>query len=145
MATRYFALIFGIVYLLVGILGLIPGMLSPVGDPGNPPVNVQTLYGNLLGAFTVNILHTLVHLVIGIWGILAYRSFSAARTLSLAAGVIFIVLFLFGLIPGLQTLFGLVPLHGADVWLHLLSGIVALAFGLMAPRRDDVTIDRPMV
>jgi len=138
MATRYFALIFGIIYTLVGVMGLIPAMLQPMA-PGNPPVTLDILSGNLLGLFPVNILHTVVHLIVGIWGIVAYRSFTAARSFSIMTGIAFLALFLFGLIPGLQTLFGLMPLHAADRWLHLASGAVALFFGLTAPRGTEVT------
>lgn len=127
MSTRYFALVFGIIYLLIGILGLIPGLLTPAS-----PVAVNVLNGNLFGLFPVNIIHTIVHIIIGIWGILAYRTFSASRTYGRVVGVIFIILFIFGLIPVLNVLFGLIPLYGADVWLHLISGIVALYFGLTA-------------
>ncbi len=145
MSTRYFALIFGIVYLILGILGLIPGLLAPVATPGNPPTTLTVLYGALFGLFVVNIIHTLVHLIVGIWGILAYRTFTAARSFSIAAGIIFLVLFVFGLIPGLQTIFGIVPLQGADVWLHLISGVIALFFGLVvarnAPVEEVVTTD----
>lgn len=135
MATRYFVLIFGIIYTAVGIMGLIPAFLSPA-TPGNPPVTMDSLHGNLLGIFPVNLLHTIVHLAIGIAGILASRSFDAARTYSIVVGVLFALLFLMGLIPGLQTFFGLLPLHGSDVWLHLLSSLAALYFGLVAPRGE---------
>jgi len=138
MATRYFALIFGIIYTLIGVMGLIPGMLQPM-TPGNPPVTFDLLAGDLLGVFPVNLLHTLVHLLIGIWGIIAYRSFAAARSFSIMNGILFLLLFLMDLIPGLQTLFGLLPLHGADRWLHLASGVVALFFGLTAPRGSELT------
>ncbi len=139
MSTRYFALIFGIIYLLVGILGLIPGLIVPAALPG---VAVPVLGGNLLGAFPVNIIHTLVHLILGIWGIVAYRSFTGSRAFGRAAGVILIVLFIFGLIPGLNVLFGLAPLYGADIWLHLVSGIIALYFGLTARVPAD-TVNPP--
>lgn len=149
MGTRYFALVFGIIYLLVGILGLIPGLITPAANPG---VTLNVLNGLLFGVFPVNILHTLVHLIIGVWGILAYRTFSASRSFSITAGIIFIVLFVMGLIPVLDVLFGLAPLYGSDIWLHLLSGIVALAVGLMARRtvgdavHDTVDhIDNPRV
>ncbi len=139
MSTRYFALIFGIIYLVVGILGLIPSLLAASTAPG---VTVNVLNGDLFGIFPVNIIHTLVHLIIGIWGILAYRSFSASRGYARATGVIFIVLFIFGLIPGLNVLFGLTPLNGADIWLHLISGIIALYFGLTARTSAGVeTVD----
>jgi hypothetical protein len=133
MATRYFALIFGIIYTIIGLMGLIPAFLQPAVQ-GNPPVTLDTLHGNLLGIFPVNILHTLVHLIVGVWGILAFRSFDASRGYAIAAGVLFGLLFIMGLVPGLQTVFGLIPLHAADVWLHLVSSAAALFFGLTAPR-----------
>lgn len=128
MATRYFALVLGIIYLLIGLMGLIPGLITPVTHEG---VTIDTLSGNLLGIFPVNIVHTVVHLIIGVWGLLAYRSFDAARTYSKAVGVIFAILFLMGVIPGLSTLFGLAPLHGADVFLHLATSVLGLYFGFV--------------
>ncbi|RPI23995.1 MAG: DUF4383 domain-containing protein [Chloroflexota bacterium] len=133
MGTRYFALILGVVYTLIGLLGFVPSFLSapPAGDP---TVTLDTLYGYLLGLFPVNILHTLVHLAVGIWGILAYRSFDAARTYARVVAVVFAVLTIMGLIPGLQTTFGLIPLHSNDVWLHALTALTAGYFGSVAPR-----------
>lgn len=135
MGTRYFALILGIVYLLVGLMGLIPGLLQ---EPSSPdPVAVDILHGDLLGIFPVNIVHTLVHLAVGVWGIMAYRRYDSARGFSRAIGIIFGLLFLMGLIPGARVMFGLAPLHGADVWLHLLTSLAGLYFGVVAPRATD--------
>jgi hypothetical protein len=64
MATRYFALVGGIVYALVGIIGFFPAALLPP-PPGAPELTVDTLYGYLLGLFPVNVLHSLVHLAPG--------------------------------------------------------------------------------
>jgi hypothetical protein len=139
MNVRRFALIFGIVYLLVGVMGLIPALLTPMTAPG---VTVDTLSGNLLGVFPVNIVHTLVHLIFGIWGIVAYRSYSGSRSFAWVAGIVFLALALFGLIPGLNTLFGLAPLTGSDIWLHALSGVLALAFAIMARTPVEEAVDR---
>lgn len=136
MGTRYFALVLGIIYLLIGLMGLIPGVVTAAANPG---VTVDVLNGTLLGIFPVNIIHTLVHLIIGIWGIIAYRSYSASRSFSMTVGVLFLVLFIMGLIPGLNTLFGLAPLYGADVWLHLITGIAGLYFGLTSRTPVDRT------
>ena len=139
MGVRRFALIFGIIYLLVGLMGLVPAFLqAPTDDPG---LAVDTLYGDLLGIFPVNIIHTLVHLLAGIGGILASRAYDSARGYSRAVGILFAVLFLMGLVPGLNTLFGLAPLHGSDVWLHLLSAAAALYFGFASrPVADTTTV-----
>lgn len=128
MGTRYFALILGLFYLLIGVMGLIPGLITPTDHPG---VAVDVLHGDLLGIFPVNIVHTLVHLVVGLWGVVAYRSFDASRSFAKVIGILFLVLFLMGLIPGLNTLFGMAPLMGADVWLHLFTGLLGVVFGFL--------------
>ena len=81
MSVRYFALIFGIFYLLVGIAGLIPGPLQQAS--GNAPaLTLDVLYGYVLGLFPVNILHTLVHLAVGAWGVCrSYAARGATRSL----------------------------------------------------------------
>lgn len=133
MGTRYFALILGIAYLLIGVLGLIPGLVTPM-DHGT----MDAMEGNLLGIFPVNIIHTIVHLATGLLGILAYRTYDASRTYAKVIGVLFLVLFVMGLIPGLNTMFGLAPLMGADVWLHLVTGLLGAYFGFV---HRDTRID----
>ncbi len=91
--------------------------------------------GFVLGLFAVNWLHSLVHLAIGAAGLASYRSPAGARSYSIGIGVLYLLLFLIGLI--LPTVFGLVPLNGADNILHLVSGAVALAIGLASPARGD--------
>lgn len=141
MNVKTFALVLGIVYIAVGILGFVPAFLQQ--PPATAPeLNVDAGYGYLLGLFPVNIVHTLVHLAIGIWGVFAYKSIAASRTFARSVAVIFGVLTVLGLIPGLNTLFGLVPLHGHDVWLHALTAIVAAYFGFKSTTGRDYT-DRP--
>ena len=135
MTTRYFALILGIVFLLVGIAGFVPGLL--VQPEVQPNVAVTESFGRLFGLFPVNMLHNLTHIVFGIWGIAAYRSFSGARGYSKAVAVIYAVLTVMGLIPGLNTTFGLIPLYGNDIWLHALITIAAAYFGFFAPERVE--------
>jgi Domain of unknown function (DUF4383) len=141
MKTRYYALIMGIIFAVIGVAGFIPGLLTPHDPPADLAVN--SLSGNLLGLFPVNILHSLVHLLFGIWGIAAYRSFTGARAYAKSVAVIYGVLTIMGFIPGLSTVFGLVPLYGNDIWLHALIAISAAYFGFMATEtvrdRDTVT------
>jgi hypothetical protein len=136
MKTATFALIFGIAYLVAGLLGLIPAALRP--PPADaPPTQFTMLYGYLLGLFPVNALHNLVHIVWGLYGIIAYRSFAGARGFARASAVVYAVLTILGLIPGLNTMFGLVPLYGNDIWLHALITIAAAYFGFFAPERVE--------
>ena len=134
MNTRTFALVWGIVFLVVVASGFIPGMLQPPA-PNDPPLMVESMHGRALGLFPVNILHNLVHLVFGLWGVMAYRSYGAAKTYAKAVAVIYALFAVMGLIPGLNTTFGLVPLHDNDVWLHILLAAPAAYFGFV--HRDD--------
>ena len=126
-----FALAFGILYLVVGLLGFVPGVVQP--PPADAPnLMVEANHGRLLGLFPINLLHNLVHLLVGAWGLAGARSFAGA--LGFARGLA-IVYGLLGLIPGTDTLFGLVPIQGHDVWLHALSAAVAAYFGFGPPAR----------
>lgn len=138
MTVRYFALVYGIVFLVVGIAGFIPGLLTPL-SVGDPEVAINGSTGRLFGLFPVNSLHNIVHIAFGVWGLVAYRGYSASVTYARAVAVIYALFVVLGLIPGLHTLFGLVPLYGHDVWLHLLLAGVAAYFGFVAPGRPAET------
>jgi hypothetical protein len=128
---RQFALIFGIIYLVVGVLGFLPGLVQPAPDA--PPVAADAIHGRLLGLFTINILHNIVHLLIGAWGVLGSRSLSGAILFSRGVAIFYGLLAILGLIPVTNTLFGLVPIHDHDVWLHAVSALIAAYFGFIAP------------
>jgi hypothetical protein len=131
MTVRTFALIAGIAYLAVGILGFVPQLLSP--PPADAPsLGITAFYGYLLGLFPVNFMHNLVHLAIGAWGIAASRAAGGARAYAKALAIIYGILTIMGVIPGLNTMFGLAPLHGHDVWLHAVTALIAAYFGWIA-------------
>jgi hypothetical protein len=134
--TRTFALLFGIVFLAVGVLGFVPGFVHAPGGAHN--VTMTQNYGDLLGLFPVNILHNVVHIAFGIWGLLAYRSLGGAVTYFRSVAVIYAVLTVLGLIPAFDTTFGLIPIYGNDVWLHALLAIVAAYFGWVHRERGTV-------
>lgn len=134
MSVPRFALLFGIVFLAAGIAGFIPG-LSP--DHMHPDVAVAAASRLALGLFPVNVLHNLVHLAFGVWGLIAARSLAAARGYARSVAVIYAVLTICGLLPGFDTMFGLVPLYGNDIWLHALLAVVAGYFGFL--HRERVT------
>jgi hypothetical protein len=134
--VRYFALVYGIVFLLVGIAGFVPGLVH--APAGGPDVEVDEGFGRLFGLFPVNMLHNLVHIVFGIWGLAAYRSLSGARLYGRSVAVIYAVLAVMGLIPLLNTTFGLIPLYSHDVWLHIVLAAVAAYFGWASVRTDEL-------
>ena len=103
----------------------------------------QVLYGYLLGLFPVNVLHSLVHLAIGIWGVVAWRRITNPKFFARALAVFYGLLAVLGLIPGVNTLFGLLPIHGHDVWLHALLAGVAAWFGwARLPEEKAATVAR---
>jgi hypothetical protein len=128
MTARSFALVFGILYLGAGLLGLMPGLLTPPAADA-PPVAFDVMHGRVLGLFPVNMLHTLVHLLVGAWGIWAYMGNASPRRFAQSLAVLFAILGVMGLVPNLNTVFGLIPLHGHDVWLHLGTAAIAAYFG----------------
>jgi hypothetical protein len=130
MDTKKFALVWGILFLLIAASGVIPGLWQPAG-PEHPDLAVDAMHGDAAGLFPVNILHNLIHAAFGVWGILAARNWDSAKTYARSVAIIYAVFMIMGLIPGLDTTFGLVPLHGNDVWLHLLLFAPAAYFGFM--------------
>ena len=124
--------------MIVGVLGLFPRCSRPY-----PPENRTCSWifsRKPAWRILVNILHTLVHLVVGIWGIVAYRSFASSRVFSRAIAVIFGVLFVMGIIPVLRTAFGLIPLYGSDVVLHLVTALLGGYFGWVVPEEDVIVV-----
>ena len=127
MSTRTFALLFGIVFLAVGVLGFVPNLVEPL-HPEHPAVNPEG--GLLLGLFPINAIHNGVHLLFGLWGLAASRSLSGSVLYARAVAVIYVVLTVFGLLsPPFSTLFGMAPLYQNDVWLHGAIALVAAYFG----------------
>jgi hypothetical protein len=135
MTTRHFVLTIGILYLLIGLLGFFPALVS-VPPAGSTGAAGDSVHGYLLGLFPVNGLHNVLHLMIGIWGIGAYRSIPKSPTFARRLAIIFGVLTVMGSIPALSTTFGLIPLFGHAIWLHAATAVIAAYFGYV--RAADV-------
>ena len=134
MKTASFALVVGLAYLAAGLLGLVPVMLVP--PPADaPPTTFAVLYGYLFGLFPVNILHSLVHIAVGIAGIAASNQSARSTGYARAVAILFGALAVLGLLPVTNTLFGLMPLQGGDVWLHGVTAVAAAYFGWREPAR----------
>jgi hypothetical protein len=126
--AQRFAQVFGIIYLVVGILGFIP--IAPFLVGALPNV-IGPFNGLLLGLFPVNWLHNLAHIAIGAAGLASYRSPVGARSYALAIGVLYLVLFLVGLV--LPNFFRLLPLGGWDLILHLVTALIAFGAYFTSP------------
>ena len=126
MNTATAALIFGVVFVLVGLAGFFPSP-PPLGAP---PLTIEHGHGLVLGLFPTNTLHNIVHLLFGVLGIAAARgAIMAARDYFRVVAVSYALLVILGLIPATATAFGLLPIWGADVWLHAAIAAAAAYFG----------------
>ena len=128
MSSQRFARWIGHAFLLAGALGFIPAFVSPA-PVERLGLTVQTGFGYLLGLFAINVLHNIVHLGVGIWGVSVSRttvdSIRFARGLAIFYGILTVM----GVIPGLNTTLGLIPLFGHNVWLHAVTALASAYFG----------------
>ena len=118
------AQIFGIVFLLLAIIGFVTSGSSMEADP--------EMAEKIFGLFPVNLVHNGVHLGFGIWGLLASRNFEGARNYGIIGGVLYLVLAVLGYVA--PDGFGLVPLGSNDIWLHALLGLLLVGAGATAKR-----------
>jgi hypothetical protein len=118
MAVQGAALLVAAGFIVLGVLGLIP-----VTTPGD----------KLFGVFAISGLHNLLHLLSGFVGIALARTYAASRAYFLGGGLVYLVLWLHGLFVGARLL----PINGADNWLHFCLGLVMVLLGLtLAGQRD---------
>lgn len=119
------ALVFGWVFLLVGILGFFP----------NPIVGPDAL-------FQTDLNHNLVHLISGLvfLGVAYLAPLKSALTLKVF-GVVYLLVAVLGLVLAMDggTLLGLIEINSADNWLHVVLGLVALIGGIKADRNPGMT------
>ena len=125
------ALAIGAVFLLVGILGFIPGITSNVDQLSFAGHHSGAM---LLGLFQVSVLHNAVHLLFGVAGLVLARSASGARSYLLFGGIIYLILWIYGLVVDQESAGNFVPLNAADNWLHLLLGVAMIALALLLTR-----------
>ena len=123
---RKAAALVGIVFLLVGILGFVPGITEDA--PGS--FAGEDSEGSLLGVFQTGVLHNLVHGLFGVAGIAMARRTDTARTFLLAGGAVYLLLFVVGLLGMMDWL----PADDTDDWLHLGLGAAMVALGLVLGR-----------
>jgi hypothetical protein len=126
-ALQRAARIVGIVFLLVGILGFIPGITTDA--PGD--FAGENSPASLFGVFQTGILHNLVHLAFGVAGIVMSRTWDASRVFLLGGGAVYLALWLVGMFSAMDWL----PADVTDHWLHFGLGAGMVALGLVLGRR----------
>lgn len=132
------ALLGGIVFLAVGILGFVPGITTHYGDLSFAGHDSGA---KLLGIFQTSILHNIVHLLFGLAGIAMARSWEGARTFLIGGGTIYLVLFVYGLLAHGGSGANFIPVNSADNVLHVALGVAMIALGLVLGR-EPIPTDR---
>lgn len=130
------AALVGAVFLVVGVLGFVPGITSNVGSITFAGQESEAM---LLGVFQVSILHNVVHLLFGVAGLAMSGTASGARTFLIAGGAVYLVLWLYGLLVAQTSGLNFVPVNTADDWLHLGLGAGMLLLGIMLGRSVATT------
>jgi hypothetical protein len=119
MTAKTAALVIGIVFIAVGILGFIPNpLISPTG------------------LFAVNTMHNLVHLISGIVLLAGVYSFGSSLALKIV-GIVYAIVAVLGffMVGEDGMMLGMIHINEADKWLHVALAVVILLAGFALP--DD--------
>lgn len=133
------AALVGAVFLLVGVLGFIPGITTSY--EGLRAAGHES-HAELLGVFQVSVLHNVVHLLFGAAGIALARTAPSARAFLVGGGATYLVLWLYGVLVDKTSQANFIPLNEADDWLHLVLGLAMVALGVALGRRSHGAITR---
>ncbi|GAA3680197.1 DUF4383 domain-containing protein [Arthrobacter ginkgonis] len=131
------AMAIGAVFVLVGLLGFIPGVTTNYDQLAFIGHHSTAL---LLGIFQVSILHNIVHILIGVAGLALARTPAGARNYLIWGGVVYLVLWLYGLVIGHDSAANFVPVNMADNWLHLFLGAGMVVLGLLLGRHERTDV-----
>ena len=139
-ATEIVALVFGVVFLVVGILGFIPGITTDY--------DTLTWMGHdsdakLLGLFEVSVLHNVVHLAFGVAGILMARRIDLARLYLIGGGVIYFAVWIYGVAIDRDDPANFLPVNDADNWLHLGLAVAMIVIGGFLPPLETRNAEDP--
>gem|GEM_PF-147579 len=129
--TQRAAALVGATFLLVGILGFVPGVttnLDEIEFAGHESG------AELLGLFQVSVLHNIVHLLFGVAGLVMARRHPAARAYLIGGGAIYLGLWIYGLLTDHDSDANFVPLNTADDWLHFGLGVGMIGLGVLTSR-----------
>lgn len=136
-ALRSTAMVVAVVFLAVGMAGFIPGLTTNADDlelyarhdgaDGAP--------AELLGLFHVSVLHNLVHLAFGLAGLALARTIKGARGFLIGGGIVYAVVFLYGIVVDHDSKANFLPVNDADNVLHAGLAIAMIGLGLaLTPR-----------
>jgi hypothetical protein len=125
------ATVVAVAFLAVGVLGFIPGVTT---NYGTMMFGGHHSDAKLLGLFQVSILHNIVHLLYGLAGLALARTATGARNYLIGGGIVYLVLWVYGLIIDQTSSANFVPLNTADNWLHFVLGVAMIGLGVALAR-----------
>jgi len=120
----------GAVFLLIGVLGFVPGITSRLGDLSFAGHESNA---ELLGLFQVSVLHNVVHLLFGV-GLIAAKRFDHSKLFLIGGGITYLALTAFGFVIDLGSKVNFVPVNTADNFLHLGLGVAMVGLGVALSR-----------
>jgi len=133
------AVAFGVVFLLVGIAGFIPGLTTGLDTTQFAGHDSGAL---LFGVFQVSILHNIVHILYGLAGLGFAATHVGARNYLIWGGAVYALLWLYGLIIADDAVANFVPVNTADDWLHLALAVAMILLGVFLGRTVATTARR---
>ncbi|HEX2285155.1 MAG TPA: DUF4383 domain-containing protein [Mycobacterium sp.] len=142
MAVQAAALLVGSVLVVVGLLGFIPGITT---DYDRLEWAGRQSEAKLFGVFVVSGLHNLVHLALGVLGFAMARSYGAARAYFLGGGLVYLALWVHGLLIDHGGTANIIPVNGAGNWLHFGLGVSMVLLGLTLAGQRDPTKRRTRI
>lgn len=127
---KKFAWLFAVVFLLLGILGLVPGLIQE---------------GYLFGIFQVDTMHNIVHILTGcIFGAAALMGSRAASMWFKLFALVYLAVAVWGFFTAEgSAVLGIINTNRADDWLHIVLAIVigAIAFGVKPQEESSMGED----
>jgi len=125
-SIRYSALGLGLLFLLLGLAGFMPGFVNLSENLTSEPG-----FGYIFGVFPTNYFHNAIGILVGVWGIAAFTSLSGSIVFNRIFAILYAAGAILGLLPFANTLFGLVPLFGNNIWLNALTAAIAFYYGFV--------------
>lgn len=132
-SIRYAAISLGLLFLLLGLAGFVPAFVAPsinyTAEPG---------FGYLFGLFPTNYFHNAIGILVGVWGIAAFTSLTGSIVFNRIFAILYGSAVILGFLPHANTLFGLTPLFGNNIWLNAITAAIAFYYGFVKPAEIDV-------
>jgi hypothetical protein len=137
MDLKNFALGTGLLLTGLGVLGFV-SRLRRRPRLHDPALRVDSGYGRILGLVPTNTPFNFVRLTLGVWGLAASRDREDSLNYARAIAMLYAPMALMGFVPGLRSMFGLMPIHGSNILLHAGGATAAAVAAEMLPPFNDV-------